>query len=92
MHNFIFRPGFRFLQLFAEGGGEGGTGAGTTGPTEAAPVQPQFKGAKNPLADVQYGTNAEPAAAGQDSNAADDRADSSRHSSRESTRTSTRTG
>lgn len=74
MHNFIFRPGFRFLQLFAEGGGEGGTGAGTTGPTEAAPVQPQFKGAKNPLADVQYGTNAEPAAAGQDSIEADDRA------------------
>lgn len=62
-HN-IFRPGFRFLQLFA--GGEGGTGAGTPGQTAAAPVQPQSTGAKNPLANVQYGTSEDSAAAGQD--------------------------
>ncbi|MBQ1789375.1 MAG: hypothetical protein II008_04295, partial [Oscillospiraceae bacterium] len=69
-HN-IFRPGFRFLQLFA--GGEGGTGAGTPGQTAAAPVQPQSTGAKNPLANVQYGTSEESAAAGQDNITADDR-------------------
>jgi len=74
MQRNLFRPGFRFLQLFAEGG-EGGTGAGTpTGQTEAAPVQPQSKGAKNPLANVQYGTQEEPAAAGQESVNPDDRA------------------
>ena len=43
------------LQLFAEGGGDGGTGAeGATGANGAAAV-PQTKGAKNPLADVKYG-------------------------------------
>ena len=74
MQRFIFRPGYRFLQLFAEGGGEGGTEAGTTGQTEAAPVQPQRSGAKNPLANVQYGTDADPAAAGQENVNPDDRA------------------
>ena len=48
-----------FIQLFAEGGGDGGTGAGAAGEgpagqTDAAPAQPQ--GVKqNPLADVRYG-------------------------------------
>lgn len=72
-HSFI-RPGFDFIQLFAEGGGEGGTGAGaaTPGQTAAAPVQPQTKGAKNPLANVQYGKQAEPAAAGQAAQPTDD--------------------
>ena len=80
MHDTFIRPGFDFIQLFADGGsgGEGGTGAGTAaqaanGQTEAAPAQPQSKGAKNPLANVQYGTEAGPAAAGQEKNA-DDRA------------------
>jgi len=73
MHRFTFRPGYRFLQLFAEGG-EGGTVAGTTGQTAAAPVQPQTQGAKNPLANVQYGTQADPAAAGQETVNADERA------------------
>ena len=51
------------LQLFAEGGGDGGTGAeGATGVSEAAAV-PQTKGVKNnPLANVQYGKQAEEAA------------------------------
>ena len=40
------------LQLFAEGGGTGDGGA--MGVTEGA-ANPQAKGAKNPLADVQYG-------------------------------------
>ena len=55
MHRKLFRPGFGFLQLFAEGGGEGGApAAGAAGQSEAAPVQPQ--GVKsNPLADVKYG-------------------------------------
>ena len=44
------------LQLFAEGSGTGD--GGTTGVTEAAAVS-QTKGAKNPLADVQYGIQAE---------------------------------
>jgi hypothetical protein len=43
------------LQLFAEGAGDGGTGASGTGVTETAAVS-QTKGAKsNPLANVQYG-------------------------------------
>lgn len=43
------------LQFLAEGGGDGGTGAeGATGVTGVA-AAPQTKGAKNPLADVQYG-------------------------------------
>lgn len=43
------------LQLFAEGAGEGGTGAeGAQGVTAAAAL-PQTKGVKNPLADVKYG-------------------------------------
>lgn len=80
MSKFYIRPGFDFLQLFAEGGGaEGGTGAGTAaaaaaGQNAAAPAQPQTKGAKNPLANVQYGTEAGPAAAGQEGQIADDRA------------------
>ncbi len=46
------------IQLFGEGGGDGGTGAGTAGEgpagAESAPAQP--KGARNnPLADVKYG-------------------------------------
>lgn len=78
MHDTFIRPGFDFIQLFADGGsgGEGGTGAGTAaqaanGQTEAAPAQPQNKGAKNPLANVQYGTEAGPAAAGQEKIAED---------------------
>lgn len=49
-----------YLQLFADGtGGDGGTGAeGTTGATVVA-AAPQTKGVKNPLADVQYGKQAE---------------------------------
>jgi len=48
------------LQLFAEGGGDGGTGAeGTQGVTEAAAL-PQTKGVKNnPLANVKYGIQEE---------------------------------
>ena len=51
----LFNP-----QLFAEGaGGDGGTGAeGATGATVTAAVS-QNKGAKNPLADVKYGIQAE---------------------------------
>lgn len=46
------------LQLFAEGGGDGGTGAeGTTGANGVAAVP--TKGAKNPLADVKYGIQEE---------------------------------
>ena len=45
------------LRLFAEGGDTGDSGA-TTGVTEGAAV-PQTKGAKNPLADVQYGIQEE---------------------------------
>lgn len=53
----LFNP-----QLFAEGaGGDGGTGAeGATGATVTAAVS-QNKGAKNPLADVKYGIQAEEA-------------------------------
>ena len=52
--NFI--PMLLDLQLFAEGGGDGGTGAeGATGASATAAVS-QNKGVKsNPLADVQYG-------------------------------------
>ena len=48
------------LQTFAEGGGDGGTGAeGTPGETAVAAV-PQTKGVKsNPLADVKYGIQEE---------------------------------
>lgn len=56
------------LQFLAEGGGDGGTGAeGATGVT-GVDAAPQTKGAKNPLADVQYGIMAEgaPAAEVQD--------------------------
>lgn len=74
MHRTFIRPGFDFLQLFADGGsgGEGsGTGAGAAaeaaaGQTDAALAQPQSKGAKNPLANVQYGREADPAAAVQE--------------------------
>ena len=51
------------LQLFAEGagGGDGGTGSeGATGATVTAAVS-QNKGAKNPLANVKYGIQAEEA-------------------------------
>ena len=56
--NFI--PMLLNLQLFAEGGGDGGTGAeGTTGVSATAAVS-QNKGVKsNPLADVVYGKQAE---------------------------------
>lgn len=80
MHAYFIRPGFDFIQLFAEGGGgEGGTGAGAAaqaaeGQTNADLAQPQTKGAKNPLANVQYGTEGDPADAGQENNA-DDRAE-----------------
>lgn len=81
MQHLFIRPGFDFLQLFADGGGgEGsGTGAGTAaaaadGQTSAAFAQQQTKGAKNPLANVQYGNEADPAAAGQGERIADDRA------------------
>lgn len=79
MHKYFIRPGFDFIQLFADGGGgEGATAAGTAaaaaGPTDAAIAQPQTKGAKNPLANVQYGTEADSAAAGQGEQLADDRA------------------
>lgn len=81
MRKYFIRPGFDFIQLFADGGGGGegsGTGAGAAaaaaGQNGAAPAQPQTKGAKNPLANVQYGTEAAgPAAAGQET-AADDKA------------------
>ena len=50
------------LQLFADGGaGDGGTGAeGASGETAVAAVQ-QTKGSKNPLADVKYGIQEDPA-------------------------------
>ena len=61
-HKLIF-PLFLNLQLFAEGtgGGDGGTGAeGASGATATAAVS-QKKGASNPLADVKYGIQEEPA-------------------------------
>ena len=56
MANKILFPTLLNLQLFAEGGGDGGTGAeGATGVSATAAVS-QTKGVKsNPLADVQYG-------------------------------------
>ena len=56
-------PKFLNLQLFAEGagGGDGGTGAeGAKGVTATAAMS-QTKGVKNPLADVKYGIQEEPA-------------------------------
>lgn len=55
-----FNPKHLNLQLFAEGAGDGGTGAeGTSGVTEAAAVS-QPKGRKsNPLSDVKYGIQQE---------------------------------
>ena len=48
------------LQLFAEGGAAGGDGAGGDGQgVTGAAAMPQTKGAKNPLADVQYGVQKE---------------------------------
>ena len=58
------------IQLFGEGGGDGGTGGGDAGAapagqTNAAPAQPTA-GNKNPLADVRYGKQEEaPTGAGQ---------------------------
>ena len=49
------------LQLFAEGAGDGGTAQGQGVSAEAA--SQQTKGAKNPLADVKYGIQAEEAPA-----------------------------
>ena len=81
MSDYYIRPDFDFIQLFADGGGgESGAGDGAAaeaaGPTNAELAQPQTKGAKNPLANVQYGTEAAgPADAGQGENiSADDRA------------------
>ena len=56
MEKSILFPMLINLQLFAEGGGDGGTGAeGATGASATAAVS-QNKGVKsNPLADVQYG-------------------------------------
>lgn len=56
MDKIILFPMFLDLQLFAEGAGDGGTGAeGASGETAVAAV-PQRKGAKaNPLANVVYG-------------------------------------
>ena len=56
MEKSIHFPMLFNLQLFAEGGGDGGTGAeGATGASATAAVS-QNKGVKsNPLADVQYG-------------------------------------
>ena len=58
------------IQIFADGGGDGGTGGGDAGAapagqTDAAPAQPTG-GNKNPLADVRYGKQeTAPTAAGQ---------------------------
>ena len=61
MDKTILFPMLLNLQLFAEGGGDGGTGAeGATGATVTAAVS-QTKGAKNPLANVKYGIQAEEA-------------------------------
>ena len=59
MDNIILFPMPLNLQLFAEGGGDGGTGAeGAMGVTATAAMS-QTKGAKNPLADVKYGKQEE---------------------------------
>ena len=62
MEKKIFFPMILNLQLFAEGaGGDGGTGSeGATGATVTA-AGSQTKGAKNPLANVVYGKQAEEA-------------------------------
>lgn len=54
-------PEYLNLQLFAEGAGDGGTGAeGQTGANSKAAAVPQTKGEKkNPLSDVIYGKQAE---------------------------------
>lgn len=56
------------IQLFAEGGGDGGTGGGaaegSAGAENAAVAQPQTGAKRNPLADVRYGKQEEPSAAG----------------------------
>ena len=52
-----------FIQLFGEGGGTGGGDAGgAPAGAESAEVAPPQQGAKTPLAEVQYGKQAEPAA------------------------------
>ena len=59
MEKKIFFPMLLDLQLFAEGAGDGGTGAeGAMGVTATAAMS-QSKGAKNPLANVVYGKQAE---------------------------------
>ena len=65
---------FFCIQIFADGGGDGGTGGGDAGagPAEgqtgnAAPAQPQ---GKNPLAGVKYGRQEAPQAAESDDRAA----------------------
>ena len=62
MENKNLFPMLLNLQLFAEGtGGDGGTGAeGAMGATATAAMS-QTKGAKNPLANVKYGIQAEEA-------------------------------
>ena len=61
---------FFCIQLFADGGGDGGTGGGDAGAApagqnNAAPAQPTA-GNKNPLADVRYGKQEDaPTGAGQ---------------------------
>mgnify|MGYP006991662517 CR=1 FL=1 len=64
MDKLIFNPMLLNLQLFAEGGGDGGTAAeGTSGATATA-AGSQTKGAKsNPLANVKYGTQEDSAPA-----------------------------
>lgn len=60
-------PTIDFIQLFADGGGDGGgtgggdAGAGPAGAEGAAVAQPQ-RGGKNPLAGVQYGKQETPVA------------------------------
>ena len=71
MTNYTFIP-MLYLQLFAEGAGDGGTAEGQ-GVTEAAAL-PQTKGEKNPLANVKYGIQEEaPAAEVQKTTQAPDR-------------------
>ena len=56
MDNIITFPYALNLQLFAEGGGDGGTGAaGTTGDNASAAGMQNKGGKSNPLANVQYG-------------------------------------
>ena len=59
MENKNLFPMLLNLQLFAEGAGDGGTGAeGAMGATATAAMS-QTKGVKNPLADVKYGIQEE---------------------------------